>query len=576
MHALSRQTRPRRPRRRSAATLLSLCLALPALGASMLTAEPAHALDNGLAATPPMGWNSWDTFGCNAAEQTVKDTADFMASSGMRDAGYQYLTIDDCWMSRSRDSGGNLVPDPQKYPDGLTALASYVHAKGLKFGVYESPTYHTCQGFPGSLGHEQQDARTFASWGVDFLKYDNCLDSDPARRVGDERLPLQTRDGWMRDALAATGRPVVLSLSLQPAAQGETPWVWGRSTANMWRIDGDRDASFAGLTRLVHTDLDKSQYAGPGAWNDIDMLETGNYASASSDPNQRLSYDQEKSELSVAAVLAAPLISGADLRTAAAAGGSGFPISGQDLGVYLNKDVIAVDQDRLGRQGTPVSTGNGLDVLARPLAGGDVAVALFNETSAPAAISTTATAVGLPASSTGYTLDDLWAHTTSTSTDGTISATVPAGGTVLYRVAARPLTTSPAKPLVSASSGRCLDAWNNQTAAGTKIEIWDCNGGANQQWSATSNGDLRAYGGSRCLGTANGSLAWGTPVVIQPCDGSAGQKWHLNSDGTVTTPSQYGLCLDVTGGNVPAGNVNGTAVEVYGCDGGANQRWTTQ
>ncbi|MGW7002751.1 glycoside hydrolase family 27 protein [Streptomyces sp. NPDC054933] len=556
--------------------LLSFSLVLPALGVPLLTAVPAQALDNGLARTPPMGWNSWDTFGCNADEQIVKDTADFMASTGMRDAGYQYLTIDDCWMSRSRDAGGNLVPDPQKYPDGLAALAAYVHGKGLKFGLYESPTYHTCQGFPGSLDHEQQDARTFASWGVDFLKYDNCLASDPSQRLGDERLPLQTRDGWMRDALAAIGRPIVFSLSLQPAAQGETPWVWGASVANMWRIDGDRDASFDGLTRLIHTDLDKSRYAAPGAWNDIDMLETGNYASASHNPDQRLTYDQEKSELSTAAVLAAPLISGADLRTAAAAGSSGFPISQQDLSVYLNKDVIAVDQDSLGQQGTAVTTAGGLDVLCRPLAGGDVAVALFNETSAPAAISTTARAVGLPPSSTGYTLNDLWAHVTSVSTDGVITATVPAGGTVLYRVAPRPLAMTPPKPLVSASSGRCLDAWNNQTSPGTKIEIWDCNGGTNQEWSFTSNGDLRAYNGTECLGAANGSLAWGTPVVIQPCDGSAGQKWQLNSDGTITTPTQYGVCIDVTGGNVPTGNVNGTTAEVYGCNGGANQRWTAQ
>ncbi|MFB7634616.1 glycoside hydrolase family 27 protein [Streptomyces sp. NPDC056149] len=426
--------------------LLSLSIALPALGLSPLaTTTPAHASGNGLAHTPPMGWNSWDTFGCNASEQIVKDTADFMASSGMRDAGYQYLTIDDCWMRRSRDAGGNLVPDPQKYPDGLAALAAYVHGKGLKFGVYESPTYHTCQGFPGSLGREQQDARTFATWGVDFLKYDNCLASDPSQRVGDERLPLQTRDGRMRDALAATGRPIVFSLSLQPAAQGETPWVWGKGVANMWRIDGDRDASFAGLTRLIHADLDKSRYAGPGAWNDIDMLETGNYASASQNPKQRLTYDQEKSELSAAAVLAAPLISGADLRTAAAAGSSGFPISQQDLSVYLNKEVIAVDQDSLGRQGTAVATANGLDVLRRPLAGGAVAVALFNETSAPATLSTTAAAVGLPVSKAGYALNDLWTHTSSVSADGTISATVPAGGTVLYRVTAHSGTTGSAR-----------------------------------------------------------------------------------------------------------------------------------
>lgn len=297
--------------------LFTLSLLPPLLGVPLLTAGPAQALDNDLARTPPMGWNSWNTFGCNATEQIVKDTADFMVSSGMRDAGYQYLTIDDCWMERSRDSEGRLVPDAAKYPHGLAELAAYVHGKGLKFGVYESPTYHTCQGFPGSLGYEQKDADTFASWGVDFLKYDNCTASDPDQRPGDEKLPLEARDSTMRDALERTGRPIVFSLSLQPAAQGESPWERGKSVANMWRIDGDRDASFDGLRRLIHTDLDKAKWAGPGGWNDIDMLGTGNYAfaSGSNDPNKRLTYDQEKSELSVAAVLAAPLISGADLRT---------------------------------------------------------------------------------------------------------------------------------------------------------------------------------------------------------------------------------------------------------------------
>lgn len=555
---------------RAAGLLLALALAATGLGA--LTATPAQALDNGLALTPPMGWNSWNTFGCNGTEALVRQTADFMASSGLRDAGYQYLTIDDCWPTRQRDGSGNLVADPVKFPGGIAALASYVHGKGLKFGLYESPTLHTCQGFPGSLGHEQQDARQFAAWGVDLLKYDNCLDSDPAKRVGDEKLPLQTRDGWMRDALAATGRPVLLSLSLQPSAQGETPWTWGRGVANMWRIDGDRDSSFDGLKRLVHTDLDKSAYAGPGAWNDIDMLGTGNYA----DPNpaNRLGYEQSKSELSLAAVLAAPLISGADLRATATTADPGYPITPEALSVYLNKDVIAIDQDRLGIQGTQVAAGNGLDVLRRPLAGGDVAVVLFNETASPATVSTTAAAVGLPAAANGYRLDDLWAHGSALSADGRISATVPAGGSVMYRVSPVTVTLGQAAMLVSASSGRCLDVYGNQNAPGTKLEIWDCNGGSNQRWAASSAGELRVYDGTRCLGAAGGSLAWGTRAELQPCDGSAAQKWTLNADGTVTTPSQPGICLDVTGGNLPSGNVNGVQLEVYGCNGGANQRWT--
>ena len=563
----------RRGRTILARLALTLCLAAPGIGVSVIAAAPAQTLANGVALTPPMGWDDWNTFGCNVNEQLVEQTADFMASSGLEAAGYDYINIDDCWMASSRDANGNLVANPQKFPDGMAAVAAYVHSKGLKLGLYESPTYHTCQGFPGSLGHEQQDADLFASWGIDFLKYDNCEASDPSQRVGEEALPLEERDGWMRDALAATGRPIVLSLSLQPQAQGETPWVWGSSVANMWRIDGDRDASFAGLLRLIHDDLSLSQYAGPGGWNDIDMLATGNDINTA--PGEYLTYDEEQSELSVAAILAAPLISGADFRSADEdSGTAGDPISAQDLSVYLNKDVIAVDQDSLGQQGTEVSDNGGLDVLRRTLSNGDVAVALFNETSSPATISTTAAAVGLP-SAPSYSLNDLWAHTTSVSQNGDISATVPAGGTVMYRITPQPLTVSPSTELVSTSSGRCLDAYDNQTSPGTKIEIWDCNGGYNQEWSATSAGDLRAYQGSECLGTQGGSLAWGTPVQIQPCDGSGSQQWTLNtSSGFITNPTQSGLCLDVTGGNLPSGNVDGVQVEVYGCNGGANQQWT--
>src|SRR5882672_7211610 len=212
------------------AALLLASAAVPVV--ALATAAPAAALSNGLALTPPMGWNDWNSFGCNVSEQLVEQTADIMVSSGLKAAGYQYVNIDDCWMSSSRNSAGQLVPDPAKFPDGISGVANYVHSKGLKLGIYESAGTATCAGYPGSLNHEQTDANSFASWGVDYLKYDNC---------NNQGVPWQQRYDAMRDALAATGRPIVYSL----CEWGENNvWTWGASAGNLWRTTGDINASF--------------------------------------------------------------------------------------------------------------------------------------------------------------------------------------------------------------------------------------------------------------------------------------------------------------------------------------------
>jgi alpha-galactosidase len=360
---------------------------------------PAQALSNGLALTPPMGWNDYNAYGCNVSEQLVEQTAQFMVTSGMKAAGYTYVNIDDCWLTMQRDANGNLVADPAKFPDGMAAVASYVHSLGLKLGIYEDDGTATCSGFPGSLGHEQQDANTFAAWGIDYLKYDNCNNNGA----------IEQSDQTMRDALAATGRPILFSLS--EWGQNNV-WTWGAQTANMWRTTGDISASFSSMLANFHSNVQLAQYAGPGGWNDPDMLEVGNGMSATED----------QSEFSLWAEMAAPLIAGTNLQTASAT----------TLSILLNKNVVAVDQDPLGKQGTEVSSSGGLDVLAKPLAGGAAAVLLFNENAAAATISTTAAAAGLPAASS-YTLSDLWANTTS-STTGPISASVPGHGVVMYRV----------------------------------------------------------------------------------------------------------------------------------------------
>jgi alpha-galactosidase len=275
-----------------------------------------------------------------------------------------------------------------------------------------------------------------------------------------------------------------------------------------------------------------------------------------------MSFTEDRSHMSLWAEMAAPLISGTDLRSASPA----------TLSLYKNRDVIAVDQDSLGRQGTEVSSSGGLDVLAKPLADGDVAVVLFNENGGTQTISTTAAAVGMPSASS-YQLDNLWSHAL-TSTSGAISAPVPGHGSVMYRVSVGSgSSVGTTHPLLGASSSRCLDVAGASTTAGAQIDIWDCDGGGNQAWTPTAAGELRVYGGTQCLDAFNDQTSAGTKIELWSCNGGANQRWNLNADGTITGV-QSGLCLDVTGGNVPSGNVNGVPVELWGCNGGANQQWS--
>ena len=273
-------------------------------------------------ATPPMGWNSWNNFGCNPSESLIKGVADAFVSSGMAAVGYQYVNIDDCWMS-GRDSSGNLQADSSKFPSGIKSLADYIHGKGLKLGIYEAPANTTCAGKTGGLGHEQQDATTFASWGVDYLKYDLC--------GGQTSSFLK-----MHDALIATGRPIFYSINpvygsgscVPPncAAVDEVKYT------NMWRIGFDITNTWASFTGLIDTDRPLAQYAGPGHWNDPDMLEVGRGMSA----------EEDKSHFGMWAILAAPLIAGNDIAKMTAA----------TKAILTNADVIAVNQDPLGKQAT--------------------------------------------------------------------------------------------------------------------------------------------------------------------------------------------------------------------------------
>jgi alpha-galactosidase len=526
--------------RRWLARLAVLLLALGAVGwgLGVRTASPAQALANNLALTPPMGWNDWNAYGCNVSEALVKQTADKIVSSGLAGAGYQYVNIDDCWMQHNRDASGNLQPDYGKFPDGISGTAAYVHSKGLKLGIYEDAGTSTCAGYPGSLGHEAQDARSFASWGVDYLKYDNCYNNGSSTTQ-----QYIARYSAMRDALAATGRPIVYSICEWGV---NSPWTWAAPVGNLWRTTGDIQNNYNSMLSIFHQNVGLAAYAGPGQWNDPDMLEVGNGMSATED----------RAHFSLWAEMAAPLLAGNNLVNA----------SSTTLSILGNKAVIAVDQDSAGKQGRMVSSSGGLDVLAKPLANGDVSVVLFNENASTATITTTAAAIGKTGAS-AYTLNDLWSGATTT-TAGTISASVPGHGVVMYRVSGGttggPTTTT--TTIRGAGSNRCLDDPNSNTTNGTLPVIWDCNGGTNQLWTRSGN-QLQVLG--KCLDAYNNQTSPGTKVEIWDCNGQTNQQWTVNANGTITGV-QSGLCLDVTGG----GTANNTTVQLWTCTGGSNQRWT--
>nr|CTQ96402.1 Alpha-galactosidase precursor (EC 3.2.1.22) [Kibdelosporangium sp. MJ126-NF4] len=376
----------------------------------------AQALPDGQALTPPMGFNNWNATGCAIDEKLIRDTADLFVTQGLKDVGYQYVNIDDCWAAPDRDASGRLTHHPQRFPSGIKAVADYVHSKGLKLGIYTSAGTQTCaRTMPGGLDHEEVDAQTFADWGVDYLKYDNC---------NNQGRPALERYTKMRDALKKTGRDIVYSL----CEWGENkPWLWGDGVGHLWRTTGDITDTWPKVVEILKKNAPLAPYAKPGAWNDPDMLEVGNGG---------MTGTEYRSHFSLWAMMAAPLLIGADLRR----------ISPENLDILRNKEIIALDQDRLGVQGRVVSQVDGKWVFVKPLANGDTAVALFNENTTSARIGTSAAALGLPRRP-GYTVRDLWQHKDFQSA-GEIAAVVPAHGTVVYRVSNGNWWS--AQPLVSA------------------------------------------------------------------------------------------------------------------------------
>ena len=377
---------------------------------SWLTLSYSAPAQETLPARPPMGWNSWNHFKAKVDDATIRAQAEAMVSSGMRDAGYTYINIDDTWEGE-RDAQGNIQAN-SKFPD-MKALADFVHSKGLKLGIYSSPGPKTCAKYEGSYGHELQDAQTYAAWGIDYLKYDLCglrdqMKAAPTPEAAHQIMVHAYKK--MDAALRSTGRPIVYSLCQYG---NDAVWEWGASVGgNLWRTTGDISDKYASMEEIGFRQAGLARFAGPGHWNDPDMLEVGNGG---------MNADEYRTHMSLWALLAAPLLAGNDLST----------MTPETVAILTNHDVIAVDQDAAGKQGDRVSEEGPIEVWAKPLADGSKAVGIFNRHQLPLTAHVDLSTLGLPG---GAKAKDLWLNKDLGKIDSTITAQIPSHGVLLLRL----------------------------------------------------------------------------------------------------------------------------------------------
>src|SRR6185312_874418 len=394
----------------------SLVFVLMNLYPSVVSAQPLNkeafnftnnTVADNLSQTPPMGWNSWNAFHTDITEQKIKDAAQALVSSGMKAAGYEYINIDDAWMDTVRDAQGRLQPDPKRFPHGIKSLADYVHSLGLKIGIYESAGTKTCAGFPGSLYHEKTDAESFAKWGIDYLKLDNC---------SNEGVDYMQRYEGMEKALLATGRPIVYSICEWGV---KDPYQWAPAISQLWRTTGDISDNWNSMINITDQQVGLQKYAGPGHWNDPDMLEVGNGG---------MTNNEYRTHFSLWAMLAAPLIAGNDL----------LHMTEATKDILTNKDVIAVDQDPAGKEGYKVEDDGDQEVWVKPMSDGSFAVLLLNRGEERAFMTTTVEEVGL-SKATSYKVVNLWdqgnrRQAGTYSTNDLIRSSVASHGVAMFRV----------------------------------------------------------------------------------------------------------------------------------------------
>ncbi|MFE9672103.1 glycoside hydrolase family 27 protein [Microbispora bryophytorum] len=562
-----RSPRVRRLRRLVAAVHLAIVTMVPAGwvvadGAAAATTRTAAAAAVATVTTPPMGWASWNTFAAQINYNVIKAQVDAMVSSGMKDAGYQYVNIDEGWWQGTRDSSGNITVDTAEWPGGMKAIADYIHSKGLKAGIYTDAGRNGCgyyypTGRPaapntGSEGHYDQDFLQFSQWGFDFVKVDWCGGNAEGLN---SRTAYQAISDAIDRATAQTGRPMVLSVCNWG---NQSPWDWAPSMSTMWRTSGDIIywGQTASMDRVL-ANFDSAQHPAaqsPGHYNDPDMLIVG---------MNGFSAAQNRTHMGLWAISGAPLLAGNNLAT----------MSAETRAILTNREVLAVDQDPLGRQGVKVAEdASGRQVYSKVLSGtGRRAVLLLNRTTSAASITARWSDLGLAGPAT---VRNLWAGTDSGTFDGGYTMTVPAREAVLLTVTGSGATPSPTptptgtNAIKGVQSGRCLDVTGVSQANGALAQIWDCNGQSNQQWTPTSSGELRVYG-NKCLDVNGAGTADGTSVLIWDCNGQNNQKWRFNSDGSITAVGAN-KCLDAYNN----GTANGTKVIIWTCNGQSNQRWT--
>lgn len=405
-------------------SFLLLLLSCAAFGQGNNYKQNYRKFDN-LAMTPPMGWNSWNKFGCNVDEKLIREVADALVSTGMKDAGYTYINIDDCWHG-DRDSLGFIHPDPKRFPSGMKALADYIHSKGLKLGIYSDAGSQTCGGKPGSRGYEFQDAQTYAKWGVDYLKYDWC---------NTEGLKAEGAYKTITAAIRKAGRPMVLSIC---EWGNDKPWVWGPSVGHLWRTTGDVYNCFDcikdhgswkswGVMQILDKQDGLRKYAGPGHWNDPDMLEVGN----------GMKEGEDRAHFTMWVMIAAPLIAGNDLRK----------MSEQTKAILMDKDVIAINQDPAGVQGFKYAVKDSVETWIKPLKSGDWAVCFLNRSKtdkpitfdwATESVTDDLSGKALKAGQTPYVVRNLWTKKETGATNQPLKATVPGHDVLLVRLSPRP------------------------------------------------------------------------------------------------------------------------------------------
>lgn len=523
--------------------VFACAMAVPGHAASPAQVEPA-------ALTPPMGWNDWAHYECGLTAQTILDNASALVRSGLAKAGYNTVTIDDCWMQKDRDAAGNLQADPVRFPQGMKRIAQSIHAMGLKFGIYEDAGYATCARFAGSgeqkgggKAHFLQDARLFASWGVDYLKLDGCNVYIPAGVGEDDAY----RKAYAEEsaALRAAGRPIVFSESAPAYFQGTPAWydvlAWVRDYGQLWREGSDiatfdakdpEHPRFSSVLWNYTYNLPLGRFQKPGNWNDPDFIIGG-------DPGMSLA--ESRSQLALWAMMSAPLILSSDVGR----------LSPAAVAILSNRSVIRVDHDALGRMATLVRRSPVMDVLLKQLSNGDYAIAVLNHGDTPAQVTLQPADLGFSAN-TECKLDaqDLWSGATLRAVSS-LHATIASHDTAIWRIhpsSCGAHARSGAITMVVNAPHQRLEGYTLCMAAPGVVE--DCAGTRMENWTVGDGGVLRSAG--QCLTDADGRPA------MRPCNASSAQRWKYSLIGNLI--SARGKCLAAETSNHPA------ALTLHACD----------